>query len=238
MIARKAPATAARSSSVRGRHSLADGNGTIPKRAPGVPIRETTKAVAKQMMPLRVLAADFADALARVDADRLAHKRLSPGIGPYGEADAVRAALIKLRSAKPETYADAVVRRVPDLLIPGQWAIEFKVARPFGDNGRAAEHWSENLLHPYAGNISSLGDCLKLLSSNLDERKAAIIFGFEHTPPIIPLDAAVLGFEVLAERVMKLRLTPRIEERRDGLIHPVHQQLRVFAYEVLATGSD
>jgi hypothetical protein len=29
------------------------------------------------------------------------------------------------------------------------------------------------------------------------------------------------------------RLTPRLEELRDGLVHPVHQQPRVFAYEVL-----
>jgi hypothetical protein len=69
------------------------------------------------------------------------------------------------------------------------------------------------------------------------ERKAVIIFGFEHTPPQIALDAAVLGFEVLAEKVMKLRLSPRIEELRDGLIHSVHQQLRVFAYEVLGMSS-
>jgi hypothetical protein len=32
---------------------------------------------------------------------------------------------------------------------------------------------------------------------------------------------------------MGLRLTHRLEELRDGLVHPVHQQLRVFAYEVL-----
>lgn len=32
---------------------------------------------------------------------------------------------------------------------------------------------------------------------------------------------------------MGLRLTPRLEELRDGLVHPVHQQPRVFAYEVL-----
>jgi hypothetical protein len=27
------------------------------------------------------------------------------------------------------------VRRVPDLLVPGQWAVECKIVRPFGDNG-------------------------------------------------------------------------------------------------------
>ena len=80
--------------------------------------------------------------------------------------------------------------------------------RPFGDNGRPAEHWSENVLHPYDENTSSLGDCLKLLNSGLDERKAVIIFGYEYTPPCVALDAAIRGFEVLAREVMGLRLTP------------------------------
>jgi len=90
--------------------------------------------------------ADFAAALKGVDADQLAHKQFSPGIGPYGEAEAVRAALSKLRETKPSSYTGAMIRRAPDLLIPGQWEVEFKIVRPFGDNGRLAEHWSENVL--------------------------------------------------------------------------------------------
>jgi len=43
-------------------------------------------------------------------------------------------------------------------------ALEFKIARPFGDNGKEAENWSVNLPHPYAGNVSVIGDCLKLLA--------------------------------------------------------------------------
>jgi hypothetical protein len=179
------------------------------------------------------LAVDFADALKSVDADQLAHKRFSPGVGPYGEADAVRAALSKLQIGKPSVYSRAVIKRLPELLIPRQWAVEFKIARPFGDNGRPAEHWSENLLHPYSGNTSSLGDCLKLLSSAIAERKGVIIFGYEHSPPKIPLDAAILGFEILSKEIMRVRLTARVEQVRCGLLHPVHQQLRVFAYEVL-----
>jgi hypothetical protein len=179
------------------------------------------------------LAADFADALQSVDADRTGHKQFSPGIGPYGEAEAVRAALTKLRTSKPLVYAAAVIKRVPDLLIPGQWAIEFKIARPFGDNGRPAEHWSENLLHPYDGNTSSLGDCLKLLSSGIVERKAVVVIGYEHTPPQISLNSAICGFEILAREVMNLNLSGRTEQLRTGLVHSVHQQVRVFAYEVL-----
>jgi hypothetical protein len=185
------------------------------------------------MLSLDRLAADFADALKAVDIDRSVHKAFAPGIGPHGEAEAVRAALLKLQGSNPSIYSGAVIKRVPDLLIPGQWAVEFKIARPFGDNGKPAEHWSENLLHPYAGNTSSLGDCLKLLSSGFNERKAVIIIGYEHTPPLVSLDAALHGFEILSQEVMKLRLTRRIEHLRVGLIHPVHQQLRVLAYEVL-----
>jgi len=116
-------------------------------------------------LTLANLVADFADALAAVDATRSIHKEFQPGIGPYGEADAVRAALAWLRDARAPTYRSAATKRLPDLLIPGEWAVELKVIRPFGDNGKPAEHWSENVLHPYPGNTSSLGDCLKLLAS-------------------------------------------------------------------------
>jgi hypothetical protein len=106
------------------------------------------------------------------------------------------------------------------------------MARPYNNNGTIFEHWSENVLHPYEGNTSALGDCLKLLSSGVSERKAVIIFGYERAPPSVKLDAAIRGFEILAKEVMNLRLSNRIDELRDGLIHPVHQRLRVFAYEV------
>jgi hypothetical protein len=183
---------------------------------------------------LEALVADVADALAAVDAARFVHKEFQAGIGPFGEADAVRASLHWLMQSKPADYSGAKTKRLPDLLIPSCWAVEFKVIRPFGDNGRPAEHWSENVLHPYAGNTSSLGDCLKLRDSPLTERKAIIIFGFEHTPPQVALEPAVRGFELLAKLLLGLDLSPRREALRVGLVHPVHQQLRVFGYEVLA----
>jgi hypothetical protein len=79
---------------------------------------------------------------------------------------------------------------------------------------------------------------LKLLSLDIPERKAVIIFGYEHTPPQISLNAAIRGFEVLASAVMKIRLSDCVEELRDGLVHIVHQQLRVFAYEVMGSWID
>lgn len=184
------------------------------------------------IISLSELASDFADALAAVDARGEAHKTFQPGIGPFGEADAARAALAWLKTSRSNRYSRAVTKRLPDLLVPGEWAVELKVIRPFGDNGNPAEHWSENVLHPYPGNTSSLGDCLKLLDSGCPERKSVIIFGYEHTPPRIPLERAIAGFELLAREILNLQLSPRVEELRCGLVHPVHQQLRVYAYEI------
>ena len=106
------------------------------------------------MLELSRLTADIAEALVRVDRKRLRHKNFQPGIGPFGEAAAIRAALEELSAMDADEYGAARIQRNPDLLIPGSWAIEAKIARPFGDNGRPAEHWSENLLHPYRGNVS------------------------------------------------------------------------------------
>lgn len=184
-------------------------------------------------MELATFVDDLADALVAVDRSGGRHKQFQPGIGPFGEADAIRAALSELRLKRPDLYGNAATKRLPDLLIPGAWAVELKIIRPFGDNGKPAEHWSENVLHPYPGNTSSLGDCMKLLESALPERKAVVIFGYEHSPAQVPLDPAMLAFEVVASRVLGIQLGPKIHVRREGLAHPVHQVLRVFGYEIL-----
>jgi len=187
-------------------------------------------------LELDVFVNDFADALAAVDRSGAQHKHFQPGIGPFGEADAIRAALTELKAKHATHYAKAITRRLPDLLIPAAWALELKIIRPYGDNGKPAEHWSENILHPYPGNTSSLGDCLKLLEAMLPERKAVVIFGYEHSPAQVPLDTAISAFELIAANVLSIRLGPRIHTKRQGFIHPVHQALRVFAYEILGLG--
>jgi hypothetical protein len=176
----------------------------------------------------------FAEGLHTIDASGVAHKAFQPGVGPYGEAEAVRHALQHMREHDPDRFGKALTKRLPDILIPEEWALELKIVRPFGDNGLPAEQWSENILHPYSGNTSSLGDCMKLLQSGLPERKGIIVFGYEHAQAVVPLDPAIRSFELLAAEVMQINLTPRIERRIEGLIHPVHQVLRVFGWEVLA----
>ncbi|MGA2240848.1 MAG: hypothetical protein ABSH11_02265 [Verrucomicrobiota bacterium] len=159
-------------------------------------------AISPIPVTLRQFVKDFADALQTVDASGRAHKAFRPGIGPFGEADATKAALEILRQRNPTTYGAAVTKRQPDLLIPHQWQIELKVIRPFGDNGKEAENWSQNLLHPYQGNTSSIGDCLKLIHSARPEQRAIVVFGFEHDPSRIPLDPCIKGFELLAQQLV------------------------------------
>jgi hypothetical protein len=146
-------------------------------------------------------------------------------VGPYGEPQLLKE-IARILDSREGMKGLVKTRRTPDLLIKDSWALEFKIARPFRDNGVQAENWSVNLLHPYEGNVSSIGDCIKLLKLSLPERKAVVVIGYEHDPPKIPLVPLIDSFEIIAKQVMKIQLGTREEENRKGLVHPVHQQLR------------
>lgn len=127
-------------------------------------------------MELEQVVVEVASALVAVDSCGIPFKQFRTGVGPYGEPQLLGAVARHLRTLP--LYGGAVkTKRTPDLLIPDHWALEFKIARPFGDNGKEAEDWSVNMLHPYSGNVSLLGDCLKLQQLNGAERKAAIVVG-------------------------------------------------------------
>ena len=122
------------------------------------------------------------------------------------------------RRTVPQQLAWA--QRTPDLLIPGQWALEVKLA-------------SVNLLHPYEGNVSLVGDCLKLRQLGGVERKGVVVVGYEHTPPKIALAPLLDAFELVTTNVVGVRIGPRVQVVRSGLCHRVHQQLLVASWEVL-----
>ena len=184
-------------------------------------------------MELERVVADVADALVAIDRSGVPFKAFQPGVGPYGEPQLLRAVAGRLNEC--ETYRSLVAtKRSPDLLILGHWALEFKLARPFGDNGKEAENWSVNLLHPYPGNVSAIGDCLKLCALSGPERKAVVVIGYEHTPPRVALAPLFDSFEVITQAVMGLSLGSRVQEFRGDLLHPIHQQLIVAAWEVRA----
>ena len=188
-------------------------------------------------MELKDLLTDVASALVALDVCGVPFKKFRAGVGPYGEPQLVRA-VAKHLNTLPRYGAAVRTKRTPDLLIPGEWALEFKLARPFGDNGNEAENWSVNLLHPYPGSVSVVGDCQKLQQLNGPERKAAIVVGYEHTPPRISLASLLDAFEVVAERVAGIRLGQRVQVTRVGLCHPVHQQMLIAAWEVSTAPSN
>ncbi len=172
----------------------------------------------------------IADILMAFDAEKPVFKDFRPGIGPFGEPQIV-GVIAKRLSAQG---FPAQTKRTPDLVIQHQWAIEFKIVRPFGDNGREAENWSVNMLHPYAGNVSLIGDAIKLAQLNDYPYKGLFVIGFEHNPAKINLDPLMDSFEAIAENVMNIRLGERITERREGLVHKEHQVLRCFAWQLFA----
>lgn len=83
----------------------------------------------------------FAEALRWIDESRVPFKSFQPGVGPYGEPQVVRKSLEYLKDQYPNEFSEAKAKRNPDVLIPNCWALEFKIVRPFGDNGNEAEHW-------------------------------------------------------------------------------------------------
>ena len=183
-------------------------------------------------MTLHEIAQKIVDAVVLVDSARERFRTFQPGVGPYGEPQLVRLIAAHLNNL-PAFQGAVLTKRTPDLLVPGQWAIEFKITRPFGDNGKEAENWSVNLLHPYAGNVSTIGDCYKLAALKIPERKAVVVIGYEHVPAKISLTPLIRAFEAVAKHVARISLSECVEQRREGLIHPVHQSVRVFAWEVL-----
>jgi hypothetical protein len=181
---------------------------------------------------LTQLVSDVSSCIYEIDASGTPFKEFRPGVGPYGEPQLVKLLAEKLNQS-PRYDGRAITKRSPDLLIRGDWAIEVKIARPFGDNGKEAENWSVNLLHPYPGNISAIGDCYKLLAYTGQERKAVLVIGYEHEPPQIPLSPLFRAFEVVARGVCGIHLGERREICRNELLHPVHQVLRLAAWEIL-----
>jgi len=180
-------------------------------------------------MEARELVILIADELKEFDSTRPVFKDFNPGIGPFGEPQLIQnlARLLVNRGHKASTA------RTPDLMIDQEWALEFKIVRPFGDNGKEAEDWSVNLLHPYRGNVSAIGDAFKLIDYKGNLRKAVFVIGFEHNPSKISLDPLFDSFELIAKSVCKLSLGKKIEERRDNLVHPIHQVVRCVFWEVL-----
>jgi hypothetical protein len=172
----------------------------------------------------------IADILKQYDSEEPVHKAFQAGIGPFGEPQIVRVIAQRLSAQG----IPAQTKRTPDLALQHEWAMEFKIVRPFGDNGRKAENWSVNLLHPYAGNVSLIGDAIKLSGLGGYRHRGLFAIGFEHSPAKVSLDPLINSFELIATQVMHIALGKRIEEKRDGLVHPEHQVLRCVGWQLMS----
>ena len=171
----------------------------------------------------------IANILKEFDSERPVHKTFKPGIGPFGEPQIV--SIIAERLTKRGLLSKT--KRTPDLEVSNEWAMEFKIVRPFGDNGKEAENWTVNVLHPYPGNVSLIGDAIKLSNLNTPQKKGLFIIGYEHNPAKISLNPLLSSFELISHEVMKINLSSRIEEIRTGLVHPEHQVLRCIGWKIL-----
>jgi hypothetical protein len=149
------------------------------------------------VVELARLVEDFAVAIRHVDARGLqavgarTGRAYQPGIGPHSESEAIKlvadelAALTVCMQHMPSTCLIASRQRCDWCLgSPPSWdcAIEAKLLRLFGDNGKINDNMLTHILSPYPAQRSAPTDCDKLVASGLRGRKAILIFGYDYPP--------------------------------------------------------
>lgn len=193
---------------------------------------------------LNDLVADFADALVAVDrrspvwVSATTGRSYAPGIGPHTETRTVELVMAELAAMKRD-YEGAqlsvpypsIPRQRCDVVLPEPraLAVEVKMLRFLGDNGRPNDNILMHILSPYPAHRSALTDVAKLAASGFDVPLAILIYGYDY--PDWPMDPAIEAFETLA--ASKGELGRRASAAFGGLVHPVHQRGRVFAWEVV-----
>jgi hypothetical protein len=139
---------------------------------------------------------DFAMALMGADSARpgasnaRSKAAFQPGIGPHSEAQTVKLVGAELERLASDIYGHRLAygvaypeapRQKCDLCIGSapewDWAVEIKMLRILGNNGKANDNILMHLLSPYAAHRSALTDCDKLVESRLGRRKAILVYG-------------------------------------------------------------
>jgi hypothetical protein len=202
--------------------------------------------VSAESPTLPELVTDFAaaigavDSLAPVASNSRTGASYQPGIGPHTEAQTIKLTMAHMAAADPQRYASYrlgvpygdATRQACDMCLgePPEWtwAIEVKMLRLMGDNGKLNDNMVMHILSPYPAHRSALTDCRKLLTSQLGMQKAILIYGYDY--PNWPMDPVIEAFEVLADRSVKL--TSKAVASFAGLIHPVHQHGRIFGWQI------
>jgi hypothetical protein len=188
----------------------------------------------------------FAAGIAEVDAggptavNQRSGVAFQPGIGPHTEANTVKLVMGCLAASKPDEYGQFSLgvrysdgsRQACDLCLgqgpEWQWAVEVKMLRLMGDNGKPNDNILMHILSPYPEHRSALTDCRKLQSSGLGDHQAVMIFGYDYDG--WPMEPAIEAFEALAGRWVSLG--SRQHAAFEGLVHPIHRRGGVFAWEL------
>lgn len=190
-------------------------------------------------LTLEALVHDFAFGMSLADAKRPVHRSArsgriySPGLGPCDEALTIRLVMQELSIARANRYSHYVLgAKYPkssgkcDICIGAEWAVEVKMLRFLGDNGKVNDNILMHILSPYPAHRSALTDCDKLRNSHFGCRKAILIYGYEDTA--WPLEPAIGAFERLAQ----LARRNRVQKEVTGLIHQIHNRAVVFGWEL------
>lgn len=188
----------------------------------------------------------FASAIVDADAKRpiaksaRSNRKFQAGIGPCAEPLAVSLIMRELAVLCPEKYekyqtsvnypgskqeCDLCFGLAPDW----DWAVEVKLFRLCGDNGKPNDHMLTHLLSPYPGHRSALTDLEKLRGWKGPKKKAIIIYAFNHNR--WPIQSGIDAFEVLARS--RATLSKRFEAPFSGLVHPVHSAGAVVGWQLL-----
>jgi hypothetical protein len=197
------------------------------------------------MISLAKLVDDFSAAIQRADARRPQAARsrtgrvYQAGIGPHTEGQTIGLVMTELVALDTAYAAHALDVPYPEVLrqrcdwclgsaLSWDWAIEVKMLRLFGDNGKLNDNMLMHVLSPYPAHRSALTDCEKLARSAWPGSKAIVIFGYDYEG--WAMDPAIEAFETLAST--RVALGDRHAASYAHLMHPVHQRGRVFAWEV------
>lgn len=192
------------------------------------------------------LARDFADGMMLADARAPTWGSYRPGLGPHTEVQTVALVITELARRYPANYGTVQTgvpypnapRQKCDLLIsPGEgrsWAIEVKMLRFMGDNGKPNDNMLIHILSPYPKHRSALTDCQKLIASGFEQPNGILIYGYDYDD--WPMEPAVVAFEQLAR--YRIQLGPRYFASFDGLIHPIHRRGGVFVWEISSLSPD
>lgn len=187
---------------------------------------------------LSELATDFTRSLVHVDSLKPVWSPYQPGIGPHPESEAVKLITQDTRASHPGRYASIALgvpypdrqRQRCDMVIgePAEWAVEVKLLRLLGDNGKLNDNMLMHVLSPYPAHRSALTDVTKLRSSSFACHLGILIYGFEYED--WPMEPAIEAFEALA--LQRASFLDRTVVGFDDLVHPIHQSGKVYAWEI------